>query len=78
MSRIEVLCPGVKPGDGRLKACLQQQGKTVADVCPGLAGKRAKDQPQSGGANPSIGTNTAPGGFPSQAPVAQQPGSDNR
>ena len=30
---VETLCPGVKPGDGRIKACLRKNRAKVSDGC---------------------------------------------
>ncbi len=57
---IEKICPGVKPGDGRIKACLKQNNTSIEQVCPG-AGKH-----HGGKGGASSGTSTP-------SPVAQPP-----
>ncbi len=78
-AKIAALCPGVQPGNGRIRDCLKQQGKTLADVCPKEAAERQeKHQQSSGTTSPAPVANGAPGGFPTQAPTAQNPGSDDQ
>jgi hypothetical protein len=58
--KIEQLCPGVKPGGGRIKACIEQHNTTLAALCPERA---AMHKERNGSSQP--GTTV-----PSQAPVA--------
>jgi hypothetical protein len=59
-ARIEAICPGVQPGGGRIIACLKQNNRTMADVCPERARRMQEKQSQQGASG-------------AQAPVAQPP-----
>ncbi len=57
---IEKICPGVKPGDGRIMECLKQHNTTFKQICPQDVGKHAQSSSQ-------------PGTPPIAAPVASLP-----
>ncbi len=62
---MQSLCPGVQPGGGRLKACLEKQGKTLRQVCPELA---AEHHPHTQQGAPFTSATPAPQG--SSGPAA--------
>ena len=37
---VEQTCPGIKPGGGRIKACLKEHNTTLKQLCPGDVGKK--------------------------------------
>ena len=46
--KLQELCPGMKPGGGRIQKCLLQQYMTLADVCPKRAAKLQDEATKSG------------------------------
>lgn len=67
--KVEQMCPGVKPGEGRIRDCLKQHNTTIEALCPGQGG--GMHRPHAGNGGPGGAQGTPPQGAPpSQAPVA--------